>query len=619
MSLARTRTVVAVLCALPFLTACGSSDPTTGPAASVDGARPTADARSSDEADELLLEARRIYVPPEVKDNVRRVDPREDGWRSEALHDLAKPVLHDFLHRLIAEPGENSPALDLLLTSSFRSTPLAPDAWETVFEDRGLVVRRAPGGGDPEHGREELAGLRRALLAPFEGAQELQERAKITGVEILAPDAFLTRAFVQIYGRVGERAVQESAQWELEWSVVGDDEGARIRAIRTRDHEQAVAARPLFAELTGHVLDFPAYDEEFRRSAGSYQHRVDHLIGNPFWGHQGVAVGDVNGDGLEDLYVCQPSGLPNRLLLHRPDGTVRDDTGPSNTGYLENTASALILDMDADGAQDLVLALGHLVVVVYNDGKGVFRDIVPLRGRSAAAVYSLSAADPDRDGDLDLYACRHSNKDLLYEIATPWYDANNGSPNSFFRNDGGRAFSDATAEVGLDEHNTKFSYASIWDDFDDDGDVDLYVANDFGRNNLYRNDGGRFVDVAFEVGAADINAGMGASCADFDQDGDVDIYVSNMFSSAGQRIVEQSDLFLGGENRDYHHYFDRHARGNTLLANRGDGTFEDVTVERGVAPGGWAWGAKFVDFDNDGFEDIYSPCGFVTGPDPHDL
>jgi len=112
---------------------------------------------------------------------------------------------------------------------------------------------------------------------------------------------------------------------------------------------------------------------------------------------------------------------------------------------------------------------------------------------------------------------------------------------------------------------------------------------------------------------------MGVTVSDFDVDGDMDLYVTNMFSSAGLRIVPQTEHFMGGENVDVHQHYERHARGNSLLANRGDGTFEDVTMAAGVSVGGWAWGAKFVDFNNDGYEDVYSPNGFVTNPDEDDL
>ncbi len=81
--------------------------------------------------------------------------------------------------------------------------------------------------------------------------------------------------------------------------------------------------------------------------------------------------------------------------------------------------------------------------------------------------------------------------------------------------------------------------AASWEDYDQDGDLDLYVANDFGRNNLYRNDDGQFVDVAAEAGVEDISAGMSVSWGDYNNDGQADLYVGNMFSSAGNRVTYQ--------------------------------------------------------------------------------
>ena len=111
---------------------------------------------------------------------------------------------------------------------------------------------------------------------------------------------------------------------------------------------------------------------------------------------------------------------------------------------------------------------------------------------------------------------------------------------------------------------------------------------------------------------------MGVATADFDLDGDRDLYVSNMWSSAGQRIVPQyKDR---GEREggllEAHYQF---ASGNTLLRNNGDGTFENATREANVSVGGWAWGAKFLDFNNDGYPDLYSPNGYITNDDPVDL
>jgi len=233
-------------------------------------------------------------------------------------------------------------------------------------------------------------------------------------------------------------------------------------------------------------------------------------------------------------------------------------------------------------------------------------------------ITSLSAADFDSDGDLDLYACMYAKAGALGTTPVPYHDAVNGPRNHLWRNEGGWAFEDVTAAIGLDHNNVKFSYAAIWDDFDRDGDLDLYVANDFGRNNLYCNEDGVFRDVATEVGADDIAAGMGVTVADFDQNGQMDLYVTNMFSSAGRRIVPQ-DGFMSGENKELHDDLLRHARGNTLLLNQGEGVFRDATEQGGSVIAGWGWGSKALDLNNDGLPDIYAPNGWLTNEKHEDL
>ena len=168
------------------------------------------------------------------------------------------------------------------------------------------------------------------------------------------------------------------------------------------------------------------------------------------------------------------------------------------------------------------------------------------------------------------------------------------------------------------ENNRRFSYASAWEDYDNDGDLDLYVANDFGRNNLYRNDGGKFKDVAPTAGVEDLSAGMSVTWTDYNNDGWMDIYVSNMFSSAGNRIAFQRE-FQSDADGSTKGLFQRHARGNTLFENAKDGTFRDVSLEANVTLGRWAWGSRFVDINNDGWQDILVANGFLTQSNPDDL
>jgi hypothetical protein len=274
-----------------------------------------------------------------------------------------------------------------------------------------------------------------------------------------------------------------------------------------------------------------------------------------------LAIGDVNGDGLEDVYICQPGGLPNRLYIQNADGGAIDRSHESGIDILESTHAALFVDFDNDADQDLVISVLEGVVFFANDGKGRFtpRLALPL---PAAVPYSFACADYDTDGDLDLFVCCYNprrggvNRHVLFARPVPYYDANNGGANVLLRNDSTPAslslswrFTPATAAYGFDRNNNKFSYAACWDDYDEDGDIDLFVTNDFGRDNLYRNDGGFFHDVADEAGVADLGPGMSSCWGDYDNDGRMDLYVSNMFSSAGNRIAHNPSFTRGPTRR----------------------------------------------------------------------
>jgi hypothetical protein len=226
-----------------------------------------------------------------------------------------------------------------------------------------------------------------------------------------------------------------------------------------------------------------------------------------------------------------------------------------------------------------------------NDGRGRFtlaKDAGLDRfGERDGSWMAAAAADFDRDGWIDVYVAAHTQSAWVEspdaDLPEPYHDANNGAPNLLLRNLGGR-FAEVT-DPGIQQNNRRFSFAAAWGDYDNDGDPDLYVANDFGRNNLYRNNGdGSFRDVAAEAGVEDLGAGMSVAWEDFDNDGRLDLYVGNMWSSAGLRVTGQ-DRFHNERNDVETAALQRHARGNSLFRNRGDGTFEDVTQKSRRRPG----------------------------------
>ncbi len=144
---------------------------------------------------------------------------------------------------------------------------------------------------------------------------------------------------------------------------------------------------------------------------------------------------------------------------------------------------------------------------------------------------------------------------------------------------------------------------------------DLYVANDFGRAHLYRNNGdGTFTAVSSEAQVQKAGAGMSAAWCDFDNDGRQDIYAANMWSAAGQRVSGQK-MFHEKAGEEIRGLYRRHARGNSLYRNLGDGRFEEIGGRAGVAMGRWSWSSDFWDFDHDGYPDLYVANGYISAPD----
>ena len=176
-----------------------------------------------------------------------------------------------------------------------------------------------------------------------------------------------------------------------------------------------------------------------------------------------------------------------------------------------------------------------------------------------------------------------------------------------------------TKQTGLDKNNTRYSFCCGWNDYNSDGWPDLYVVNDFGRKNLYRNNGnGTFTDVAAEAGVEDVGAGMSVSWFDYNADGREDLYVADMWTAAGERVASQ-DAFKPDAPDEVLRLYRKHAMGNSLFQNAGDGSFRDVTASCNVGMGRWSWSSDGLDFDHDGFPDLYVVNGMLSGPSHDDL
>jgi hypothetical protein len=576
-----------------------------------------------------------------LAEEVERFDPAVDGWRSESFYDAAQVQLNALAHELEASPdGLNASPVGGYFSTAIHFPSLRPETsmLRIIYQDANIAVRSEPEGWVPA-GDYDPTQVLSGFMEPLAGLSAVRIKFKTYRVALASDDATATaRVLVTTLGSSDDdkHSVEQHAVWELGWDIPVPDASKsdpvpRIRSISPISYQESATLGgrgSFFSDCTASAFaDCPSYETLLLPGLDDWAARTHNQLGMESEGYQGMALGDANGDGLDDLYLCQPGGLPNQLFLRHPDGTLREAPGGNGTDWLERSRSALFIDLDNDRDQDLVVLCNTQVLLMENDGSGAFsqHDRLQLPG----SPFSCSAADYDSDGDLDLYVCDYGNLwggfgDLDERFPIPYHDANNGGANALYRNDGSWRFTNVTKEVGLDQNNRRWSLSCAWEDFDNDGDIDLYVANDFGRNNLYRNDNGpkpgsrTFTDIAPQAGVEDISPGMSVTWGDVNRDGWMDLYVSNMFSGAGNRITFQDQFMPGADTATKGHY-QRFARGNALFLNQGDGTFRDGSEEGGVTVGRWAWASRLADFNNDGLEDIAVANGFLTQEDTGDL
>ena len=550
--------------------------------------------------------------------------PNDAGDSEEWMSETRSRVVADALRRMFSG---DEPAM---LTKDFACSDLRPGYLEEQDYHGGFRVLR-PGpeigtGQETEHrGWEGFVAVRAALLGEDPGSVPLHMSFKVVSLVEL-DTGFSAEVMVELRsdGRPGGSPRQVSSSWHTRWT--GEDP-PRLALLRRKHYEESRGdLEKGFVDVGVAVLGrLSHYRQQILRGAGDWAARVTRLGDFSLTGHHGLAVGDVNGDGLEDLYVCDGGSLPNRLYLQQADGTVVDGSAEAGVDWLEDSRSALLVDLDNDGDEDLVVATIAMVVFLENDGGGKFS----LRGGHPGAPYpfSLSAADFDSDGLLDIHVCVYSAGDDVerrgFEVNAPlpFHDAGNGGRNVLLKNLGSFGFADATAAVGLDIDNSRWSFAAAWEDYDRDGDPDLYVANDFGRNCFYRNEGGRFRQIANALKVEDMASGMSVAWGDYNRDGASDLYVGNMFSAAGNRVSRQK-LFSAGSDPVLVGKLRRMARGNSLFSGgqgeKGHG-FRDVSEGSRSHLGQWAWSSGFGDLNNDGWEDLVISNGFLTGREPDDL
>jgi len=559
-----------------------------------------------------------------LDDILRLAAPGTDEYITEGYAFELTALLEEWSQRLKADPPGTA-VMSKFVDASVQSTALRPIRESPLrFGDQIEVLRREFASG-LQPGRERFLEEIKNYLAPLERVEtadfEIYE-CKQVGGKPLALEARIRYDFV---GTRGDQVREERiGSWLTQWSR---NESGAWRALQWIAAEETVsrAAGPIFVDITSPVLgQTGSYTNQLLRGADYWRTVLDGAVGVDVYGNNGLAVGDFDNDGLDDLYVCQPAGLPNRLYRNRGDGTFEDVTEKAGVGILDFTACALFADFENRGLQDLLVVCATGPLLYRNQGNGKFsykEDAFRFASSPEGAFTHAAAADYDRDGRLDVYFCLYSYYQGLdqYRYPVPYFDARNGPPNYLFHNEGNGIFRDRTEAAGLNIDNDRYSFACSWGDCNGDLWPDLYVVNDFGRNNLYRNNGnGRFTAISSEAQVDEAGAGMSACWLDFDNDGKQDIYAAGMWVAAGMRVLEDSH-FHAGEPENIRSLYRRHMAGNSLYRNQGDGKFKNVAIKAEVEMGRWSWSTDAWDFDHDGYPDLYVANGYISGIDRRDV
>lgn len=340
-----------------------------------------------------------------------------------------------------------------------------------------------------------------------------------------------------------------------------------------------------------------------------------------FYNGGGVALGDVNNDGLIDIYLTSNQG-ENKLYLNEGDFKFRDVTGEAGVaGTRAWSTGVAMADVNGDGWLDIYVCNSGDIKgdnkqneLFINNGDGTFTEMAEAYGL-ADQGFSTHAVffDYDNDGDLDVYLLNNS-----YQAIGSFNKMQNERPrrdpvggDKLFRNDGDK-FTDVSEEAGIYGSVIGFGLGITIGDVNRDGWMDIFISNDFfERDYLYiNNQDGTFTERLTDYMRSTSAASMGADIADINNNGYLDIFVTEMLPEPPKRLkqittFESWDKFQFNVEHGYHYQYTR----NMLHINNGDGTFTDMGRMANVEATDWSWAALMFDMDNDGLKDIFVANG----------
>lgn len=349
-----------------------------------------------------------------------------------------------------------------------------------------------------------------------------------------------------------------------------------------------------------------------------------------FYNGGGVAIGDVNNDGLQDIYFTG-NQVPNKLFLNKGNMVFEDISEKAGVaGSSDWNTGVTMADVNGDGYLDIYVCavvgihgfMGKNELYI-NNGDLSFNEESESYGLDFQNYSTMASFfDYDNDGDLDMYLLNHSvHTDNSYGPASIRNDRINESGDKLLRNEGGK-FVDVSEEAGVFGGANGYGLGLATADFNNDGFIDLYISNDFHEDDYYyiNNGDGTFTEQLKERFSQVSRFSMGNDVSDINQDGFMDILTLDMLpedekvlkSSMSDDPIYTHDLKI--ERLKYHPQYAR----NMLQLNRAGEYFQEIALYSGVSATDWSWSPLFADYDLDGKQDLFISTGIFRRPNDHD-